>query len=218
MHNETIPILSNRELRASPQHFPKEPERNLIDTFQNMKQYDPNDQPTHYQQATSPLNLPVENSQSAPAEEEKPPKIIDSKNIMKSIFYQNNDNVDISHFYNDKTQIGINLQQVEFKSISHSDDKLNVHLELIEMNDDNTNKKRSMINVSIVPSNEVTVKHKQMRQNKLKTICDISQMKNLESVYSQLNEKFINEIIDIESDRTKFQSVRCSQCGKKEAN
>lgn len=92
-----------------------------------------------------------------------------------------------------------------------------VHLELIELNDEVNNKKRSMVNIQILPSNDIKDKLWPKREQQLYKLCNVDDNSNLEDIYSSLNEKFINEIIDIESDRNRH-VPGCQACGKKENN
>ena len=95
---------SKRELHASPQRLAKDSERNLIETFRNCeentgKQFEGAETLSCFQNPGSELQEP-----QVPAGATGP---LSSKNIMKSIYYQNIDTkVDKEHFHSD-FQVGL---------------------------------------------------------------------------------------------------------------
>ena len=88
-----------------------------------------------------------------------------------------------------------------------------VQLDIIEMHDQSNDQKRSMLNLSIAPLEENKLK----REIEIQQMCKVESGDTLNNIYSKLNEKFINEIIDQESLRPKFDGnspqVKCPTCG-----
>ena len=77
---------------------------------------------------------------------------------MKSIFYQNNDSIIDQH--HNREQFTIDLRQLEFKSISADKEKKLILLEMIDMIDKCSTKKRSMVAVTMLPAESYTEKAK----------------------------------------------------------
>ena len=116
---------------------------------------------------------------------------------MKSIYYQNIDTkIDKEHQHDD---FSVGLRQLEFKSIAAEGDKTIILLELIDMMDKQTQKKRSMVAVTMVPASAYSDSAKEARLKDIQSLC--KQKASFEDVYSGLNEKYINEIIDQESTK-----------------
>ena len=75
-----------------------------------------------------------------------------------------------------------------------------VSLDLIEMRDSETGKKRSMISLNLQPESEKTDDGNQIRKSQIQKLIKDNEGK-FENTYSNLNENFINEIIDLESEK-----------------
>ena len=127
----------------------KDSERNLIESFRNCEVKENINQ----NNITSPdtPQLPYIPSQ----------REITSKNIMKSIFYQNNDSIIDQH--HNREQFSIDLRQLEFKSISADKEKKLILLEMIDMIDKFSSKKRSMVAVTMLPAESYTEDAKTQR-------------------------------------------------------
>ena len=197
-----------RELHASPQRLAKDSERNLIETFRNCEE----NPGQHYEGAET---LSCFQSAGIGIQEPQVPvgatDPLSSKNIMKSIYYQNIDTkVDKEHDHSD-FQVG--LRQLEFKSIAAEGEKTLILLELIDMMDKKTSKKRSMVAVTMVPASAYSESAKEGRLKDIQKLCQ--QQASFEDVYSGLNEKYINEIIDQESAKQKATATQCCPtCGR----
>ena len=70
---------------------------------------------------------------------------------------------------------------------------------MIDMIDKCSTKKRSMVAVTMLPAETYTEKAKTERLEEMQAMW--AQKNNFEEVYSGLNEKYINEIIDQESEK-----------------
>ena len=161
-----------------------------------MKDSEPADQPPQLQEA-------------------EPVQFLDSKNIMKRIFYQNNEATVEKQYFDEARKVKINLQQMEFKSISLNEEKMVISLDLIEMHDQDTDKKRTMIAMQVLPSGKHLPQQKAGRLTEIEQMCK-PQNQSFEDAYSKLNERFINEIIDQESERQRGREQegdRCPTCG-----
>ena len=195
-NENTCKTDSRRELRASPSKLNRESDRNPIDSWRNMKDSEHADQPPQLPEA-------------------EPVQFLDSKNIMKRIFYQNNEATVEKQYFDQARKVKINLQQMEFKSISLNEEKMVISLDLIEMHDQDTDKKRTMISMQVQPSGRHVPELKAGRLAEIERMCQ-PQNQSFEDAYSKLNERFINEIIDQESERQRGreqEAGRCPTCG-----
>ena len=74
-----------------------------------------------------------------------------------------------------------------------------IHLDIIEMLDNKTDKKRTMLSINMMPGN-LSETARDLRLEEIKQLCSPTNI-GFEDAYAKLNEKFINEIIDYESIR-----------------
>lgn len=81
------------------------------------------------------------------------------------------------------------------------------------MHDQENDKKRSMVNISLIPSGYYSENDTIKREIEVQNLCKVKDNETLDTIYSKLNEKFINEIIDLESERQKVdQSPSEAKC------
>ena len=74
-----------------------------------------------------------------------------------------------------------------------------------------------MLNISVVPSNNFIDTDQVKREIEIQELCKVNEGDTLDKVYAKLNEKFINEIIDLEIERQRgdvsSSQIRCPTCG-----